>query len=299
MEDRILDAGGTEKTAGIGDGVERGLRERGLGGRPKGRSGRAAGWLPRPVASVRREIGRAYLSHGRELRSRCGGAVEGRFGEPLSWRGDLGVGGQTGPMVRFAVPHLKGAGFNLEDPAVELEGTGMKLGEDVGVRFEVLELEEDVQFGERDQGFVLRGSGMEFVESAAGTFCVAQPVLNMRHVGKLFGVEEALHGTAIGVATNDDMANFEAADGKLNSSGGRFGLVTGRHDVTRIPADEHVAWGGLGNEIQGQPGIGAPDDENFGLLSGGQTFEEFAVRREDMILEVLNALKNLLHNAYP
>lgn len=77
-----------------------------------------------------------FLSHGRQLR--CGQDLVGksRPREPGWVAGS--VVSQPGPLVVVAVPLLKCAIFNLENPAMELQGSGAHLGEDMGMRFKVL-----------------------------------------------------------------------------------------------------------------------------------------------------------------
>jgi hypothetical protein len=124
----------------------------------------------------------------------------------------------------------------------------------------MLDLQPDVEFDER--GERLRGTGIHVhgPEGVQRVLGVAEPGADIEHVGEGAGVEEALHRAAIGVALDDDLLDFESADGVLDGGRHGAGVAVDGHDVAGIAANEDLAGSGLREHLQRDAGIGAGDE---------------------------------------
>ncbi len=115
------------------------------------------------------------------------------------------------------------------------------------MRAKILDLFNDIAFGERDQEPGTSGVRL-------GGFCRAsrgsRMVQPLRHAGqrlKSRRIQNALHHAAIGVPADDDVGDAQhphrVFDGRGNSAD-RLGVA--RHDVADHPANEKLAGFGLG-----------------------------------------------------
>ena len=184
---------------------------------------------------------------------------------------------------------------------MELEAAIGRAGGDGRMGQQMLHLEADVLL---DEGLDLRGAldaGMERFDDAAGGFGVAEPARDGRHAleGGVVGLEQALHGAAIGMAADDDVLHAEGDDGVFDDGrDAAHHLAVGGNDVTDVAADEHVARGRLGDHLGDDAAVGAGDEEGVGVLSGGEAGELFALFREDGVGEFGDALEKLVERIH-
>ncbi len=87
---------------------------------------------------------------------------------------------------------------------------------------------------------------------------VAQPAGHCGHVVQAFAGGDGRHGTAIGMAADDDVGNLQGRHGVFHRGryASRLGAV-GRHDVACIADDEQVSGFTLGDQLRHQAAVGA------------------------------------------
>ena len=103
--------------------------------------------------------------------------------------------------------------FDLVDPAVDFEAAFDDRGGDGGVGFQIVELGEDVLAGQLHHLFVVRFAFADFIDDGAGAGAVVEPVGDVGEFGDAVGMEETVHDAAVGVAAENDVFDFENADG--------------------------------------------------------------------------------------
>jgi len=73
----------------------------------------------------------------------------------------------------------------------------------------------------------------------------------------------------------------------------------GGDDVPSVAQDEQVAGLRLGDEIRVDPGVRAGDEQRVRFLPLGQLLEQILQRSETVLLELMDALDQALHEIAP
>src|SRR5665213_4162006 len=110
----------------------------------------------------------------------------------------------------------------------------------------MLHLEENVLLGEHVDHTLAGGEGCGSVLQGLGGgksgVSVHEPGLDGRHFGYGFRLQQTVHVTTLRVAADDDVANIERGDGKLDDrADAAEHLAVGWNHVADVAADEDLA----------------------------------------------------------
>ena len=157
----------------------------------------------------------------------------------------------------FFVIALDASGEDVVVPGVKLDAGFRECMDDGGLGFEVVELGDDVA---TDEGCELGLRAVCWVEGLAifeGVFDVGEPEFGLGEGFEGYVVNGGFKRAAIGVAAEDDVADFENFNGVLDGCGDAVvGVVGfGGDDVTGVAGDEEIAGFGLQDEIGDDAGI--------------------------------------------
>jgi hypothetical protein len=159
---------------------------------------------------------------------------------------------------------------------MELEAAFDDGGGDGGVRLQIVHLGEDVLAGELHD---LLGVGLpftDFVDNGAGAGTVLEPLGDVGEFGDPLRVEEAVHNAAIGVAADDDVFDFEDADGVFNGRrNAAVVIAVSGDDVAGVTADEKLAGAGLHEHVGDDAAVGTSDEKAARLLAARETTKIF------------------------
>ena len=200
-------------------------------------------------------------------------------------------------MPRGGVISKDFAGLDLVDPGVQVDLLTGESGRDRGMRPEVVELDEHVDFdsGSLPGVFALQVL-VVFTDDAAGRFGVVEPIADRWESCRFGRVEKGGHRPAVGMAADDDVFDAEDGDRVFDApflSAAR--RAVGRDDVAGIAKDEQLAGLGLGDEIRVDAGVGAGDEQGEGILPLRQALEQMSLGTEDVGLKVVYAVDEPLH----
>src|SRR5688572_8579741 len=95
---------------------------------------------------------------------------------------------------------------------------------------------------------------------------------------------------------DDDVFDAKSDDGEFDrrSFAAVGGAVRG-NDVPRVANDEQISRLRLGDQVWVDAGIRTRDEQGFGILLGREAREEFALRAENVRLELMDAVNEFLH----
>ena len=111
-----------------------------------------------------------------------------------------------------------------------------------------------------------------------GALDVMEPAAGFGEVFEAFAVEGCFEGSAIGVAAEDGVFDFEDFDGVLDGGGDSVDVAAADgDDVAGVAGDEEVAGPGLQDEVRDDAGVGAGDEEPLRSLHLGEEMELFAL----------------------
>lgn len=162
---------------------------------------------------------------------------------------------------------------------------------------QVVDLGEDIfRHGDFRQ-FVLATGGVVIQHHAAGGFGVVEPVAHQGHgFLEFLEFEEALHGSAVGMAAHDHITDPQGRDRVFNGCAlAAVGRAVGGDDIARVAQDKNFPRFRLHNQVRIHPRIRAGDEENPGLLAVGELGEKILVAAEVLALELAQALDELFH----
>src|SRR5438105_981829 len=127
---------------------------------------------------------------------------------------------------------------------------------------------------------------------------VGEPRRDRRERGELPGLQQSLHGSAVGVAADNDVLDAECGNGELD--GRRLSAAGGtvrRYNVPGVAEDKQVAWLGSSEQVWINAGVRASDKQGFGILALRQLLKQSLERAETLLLKLVNALDQLLHGS--
>jgi hypothetical protein len=114
---------------------------------------------------------------------------------------------------------------------------------------------------------------------------LADEVARRERLG-LVGV--GLDAAAGGVAEHDDVLHLQRLDGEFQGRRGAVILPVGlvdRHEVGDVADREQLARTGIEDRAGRDPAVAAADDQDLGILAGGELREAPALRREAVLQE--------------
>ena len=203
-------------------------------------------------------------------------------------------------LAELLVVGLDAAGEDVVVPAVDGEAAVEDGGGDGRLGFEVGELGDDVAADEGGEFGVFAFFGAGGLLVGKGAFDVIEPAAGARQIFEAFLVEGGFEGAAVGVAAEDDVADVEHFDGVLDGGGDAVVAFAGGGDnVAGVAGDEEVAGIGTEDEVGDDAGVGAGDEEPAGALAVGEQLVLLPADGEDLVEEVLMALKKLFHGGDP
>jgi hypothetical protein len=187
------------------------------------------------------------------------------------------------------------ARLDREDPAGEVQPPrGEALGHE-RKRAQVLELHEHVLLGRRRDLGGAGQPGVALLDDVAYSRRLPEPPPDVRQLVDARRVEHRLHRAAVGVPADDDVLDLEHAHRVLDRRGRAAGQP-GRHDVADVAHDEELARRCVGEEVRHHARVRAGDEQRLGPLPFvREPLEELAVAREVVLLELVNAVDELLH----
>ena len=154
----------------------------------------------------------------------------------------------------------------------------------------LLQLHQDVFLdGDPHEGVTLE-MAVVLTNDAPRRFSVFEPGLGRAESLSRAGFQQGPHGTAMGVATDDDVVDTKVQYCELD--GGRLGAGTDRpdrHEVAHVAHHEEFPGRRLRHQIRIDPAIGAGDEQGLGPLFMGQGLEEILVSGKDLTLEMVDA----------
>ena len=141
---------------------------------------------------------------------------------------------------------------------------------------QVLQLGDDVFFGQHRHALAFVGAVAVVMDHGLGDLGVTQPGLDRRHLFQAVGVEHGTHGAAVRMPAHDDVLYAKGEHRVFDSRGNTaVHLAVGRHHVTDVTGHEQVAWGALGDQLGHDARVGAGDEHCPWALGSGEFLEEF------------------------
>ena len=158
--------------------------------------------------------------------------------------------------------HLTGR--NIEPPATQCESAGRQGAAHCGIGLEVLELQQDIFLAQA----IMRLEVRDFLpgKPRPGRPRVVEPALEVRRVVEVAAGNHRAHGSAVGMAADDDVFHLQDCDGVFD--GTRLGEITrgnavsvrGRHQISDIAHGEELTGLGRGEQVGRDPTVGAGNE---------------------------------------
>lgn len=176
--------------------------------------------------------------------------------------------------ARDAVQGVDGAGFDVVDPAVELQPILVQGQGDRGMCPDVGQLGDDVPADHSLQSLLRRSVGAGGVNGLRGV-SMGKPAGDGRQVDQARVVRDGSHRSAVRMATDDDVRDAQNGDRVFDCRGDAAGSrAVGRHDIAGVADHEQVAGFPLGQQFRDDPAVRAGNEHSSGVLGGGQILEE-------------------------
>lgn len=165
---------------------------------------------------------------------------------------------------------------------------------DRGVRHQVLNLEPDI-FQLNLVSAFLRVFGRLCIRNTAidPRLCLTGIVEPERDIGVLKIFIQRFHGTAIGMADDNDLLYLQVIDSIFNNRNKAPVMVW--HNIADIAGNEQLTGLGMGNPFRIGSRIGTPYPEDVRALAQGQTLVEFGICVEDILPELFVSPEKLVH----
>ncbi|OMP13543.1 hypothetical protein COLO4_01457 [Corchorus olitorius] len=206
--------------------------------------------------------------------------------------------GQRQEGIAFGIVGGDFAGFDVVDPAVDIQLASRQARSYRWVSAQVVKLGDDVLAGQDLHALVLGAALAVVLDHGAGHFGVAQPGLDRRHLLQRLRVEYRTHRTAIGVTADDDVVHAQGHDRVLDRRrDAAVHLPVGRNHVAHVAGHEQVAGRTLGNQFGNDPRVGAGNEHGTRLLRRGQFLEQLFLFREDFVMETQKAINDMFQSA--
>ena len=193
--------------------------------------------------------------------------------------------GERNEVAGGLVERIEGAVLDVVDPAVQGQpvlrhGQGHR-----GMGAQVVQLRHHVGAHHAVDARLLRRMVDRFVDHARRVGMV-QPAAHGRHVLQAGAGGDRLHGAAVGVAANDDVAHVQGRHGKFHRGADAARLrPVRRHDVARVADDEELARLALRHQFRHHAAVRAGNEQGLGRLSRRQGLEQLAALRKNLFLE--------------
>jgi hypothetical protein len=184
----------------------------------------------------------------------------------------------------------------LVDPGVDSEIAPNKSRGDGREGVEVLDLNEHIFANGRRKKPMPFQVAVILADDSPYVLGVVEPAADGRQPSDLSRVKQPPDGTAMRVATDDDVADAKAVHGILDRRFFPRGDAAGRDDVAGVAEHEQVARFGLGQEARIDARIGAGDEERVRVLAACQSLELTASNLEDAPMEPLDSVQYFFHH---
>ena len=180
---------------------------------------------------------------------------------------------------------------------MEPQAALVQLGSHTGIGAQVVNLGEHV-FGHRNFQQIFTTTGAVVLQNhLARCFRMFQPAADQGHfVFQLFDLQQAFHGSAVGMAANHNFTHPQGFDRILDRrSFTAIGRAIGGNDVTGIADHENFARIRLGNQFRVNAGVRTRDEENARFLPMGQLFKQLLMGSEVILLKLPQAFNQFMH----
>ena len=165
--------------------------------------------------------------------------------------------------------------FKLVDPAVQSKVTAGESRSHGRMRPQMLHLNQHVLFDRRGQPRAIAGQmSVVLFDDPCSCVGMAQPGLDRVEAVRLFRMQDRLHGSTVGMATDDDIPDVQDTDRIFN--GGSLSSVhdpVSRNDVAGVAQDEQLPRICLRQQAWIDALIRAGNTDRFGLLTLSQALK--------------------------